>query len=249
MRPFDHAVAMALGGAVLAYPDAGAGFSNEAVAGFAPRALVCASSALPYGQTDWQSAHASGLFQINKNSGAGFELTHSGLEVYKEQRFRGVYGRKLAPNWSLGASLDVLHLAAPEYGSATGFTMGIGFLAKVLPTVWLASRIQNPFQQRLSSVAPLPTVFLLGGAWKPGGVFVLIAEVEKELERQGQVKCGLEYRPTEKMVFRTGVRSSPARVTFGAGLLLGNGISLDAATEWHQILGLTPSLMVCWRKK
>lgn len=248
MRPFDHAVAMALGGAVLAYPDAGAGVCNEAVAGFAPHALVCASSALPYGQTDWQTAQTCGLFQINKNSGAGFELVHSGIDVYNEQRFRGLYGRKLAPNWSLGASLDVLHLSAPEYGSSTGFTMGIGFLAKVLPTVWLASRIQNPFQQRMS-VAPLPTVFSLGGAWKPGGVFVLLAEVEKELERRGQVKCGLEYRPAEKMVFRVGVRSSPARVALGAGLMLGNGISLDAATEWHQVLGLTPSVMVGWRKK
>lgn len=248
MRPFDNAVAMGLGGAVLAYSDAGAGISNEAMAGFVPRTFVGAGSAVPYGLTDWQSAQAFGIFQINKNSGAGFELAHSGIEVYREQRLKLVYGRKLAPNWSLGASLDVLHVSASEYGSATGFTFGIGFLARVMPTVWLASRVQNPVQQHLS-LAPLPTVFSLGGGWKPGAHLALLAEVEKELERTGQVKCGLEYRPVEKVKFRVGIRSRPARFCLGAGLVTKNGLTIDAATEWHQVLGLTPSVMVGWGKK
>lgn len=248
MRPFDNAVAMGLGGAVLAYPDAGAGISNEAVTGFAPRAFVGAGSAIPYGLADWQSARACGIFRINKNSGAGFELAHSGIEAYREQQLKLVYGRKLASNWSLGASLDVLHLSAPEYGSVTGFTFGIGLLARVMPTIWLASRVQNPVQQNLS-VAPLPTVFSLGGAWKPGTHFALLAGVEKELERTGQVKCGLEYRPVEKVVFRAGVRSRPARFSLGAGVMMKNGLTIDAATEWHQFLGLTPSVMVGWGKK
>lgn len=248
MRPFDNAVALALGGAVSAYAWPGAGTGNEAVAGLAPRTFVGAGSVLPYGLSDWQVAQAYGLFRLNGNSGVGFELAHSGVEAYGEQRFRGVYGRKMAQNWSLGASLDLLHVSAQEYGSATGITFSIGFLAQVMPSVWLASRVQNPLQQGLAGV-PLPTVLTLGGAWKPGTVFALLAEVEKEMERTGQVKCGLEYRPANNMVFRVGVRSRPARFSVGAGMRMNNGVTLDAATEWHPILGLTPALTVGWGKK
>ncbi len=248
MRPFDHAVAMGLGGATLAYSDPSAGFSNEAVAAFAQKTYAGAGSAVPYGITDWRFAQAQALFRVGSNSGAGIDVVHSGIDAYSEQRLRMLYGRRMAQNWSLGASADVLHLSAAEYGSAAGITFSIGFLARVMPEVWLASRIQNPLQQKLS-YAPLPTVLSLGGAWRPGTVFTLLAEVEKELERTGQVKCGLEYRPLEKVVFRVGVRSRPARFALGAGLRLNNGLSIDAATEWHQVLGLTPSVMVGWVKK
>ena len=47
MRPVDNAAALALGGAVIAYPGTGAGLSNDALPGFGEKFGVLLGSALP----------------------------------------------------------------------------------------------------------------------------------------------------------------------------------------------------------
>jgi hypothetical protein len=246
MRPFDHAGALGMGGAAGAYPEAG--YTNPAAPAFGPATYVSASSVMPYGLADWQSGRAQAVFRAGRNGGCAAEVLHAGIDAYREQRMRLVYARKLAANWSLGVAGDLLHVAAPEYGSGTSATFGIGMLARVHPEIWLASQVVNPLQQRLAGI-PLPTVLILSGAWRPGGAFVFTADVEKALERQAEVRCGLEYRPLKNAALRLGVRTHPSRVSAGAGLVFWKQWRVDAAAEWHPVLGVTPGLAMIWTKK
>ena len=69
------------------------------------------------------------------------------------------------------------------------------------------------------------------------------------LERPVQIKAGMEYRPLESLYVRAGVRTGgTARAGFGIGIRFGKGLGLDAGSEWHPSLGITPALMFVWRK-
>lgn len=247
MRPFDNAAALALGGATVAYPGTAIGLTNDALPGFGEKAGVYLSSALPYGIGDWQTARFQGFARLSARDGMGLEFMHSGIEAYGEQRARLLYGRQLGPKLFLGGSADMLRVTAQEYGSATAFTFGLSVLANPLPKVWIGARLQNPLQLKLSEEV-VPAVLHIGLAWAASSSLTLLAETEKDLDRPVQVKAGLEYRPVSVLVLRAGFRSAPARVGFGAGIRLKNGLSFDTGAEWHPTLGITPAATVVWRK-
>lgn len=106
----------------------------------------------------------------------------------------------------------------------------------------------NPFQQKIGT-DNIPTVLRIGATWKPTDIFLIALETEKDLERPTQVKMGVEYHPSPLVVIRAGTRAGKvARMAFGIGFRLKNGISMDVGSEWHPTLGITPAAMVTWRK-
>jgi hypothetical protein len=248
MRPFDNAAAMGMGGATVAMPSLSAAVPNEAQLGLGQRLGVWAGSAVPYGVEGWQTANFQAMLGVGKFGGAGLSIEHSGTDIYKEQRFRLAYGRRLTEAFYLGGSADVMRASAAEYGNTTFYTFGLGILAKALPKVWLGAKIQNPFQQKIGEDV-VPTVLRIGASWKPSELLLMLFETEKDLERPVMIKAGLEYRPVQALVIRAGMRSNEvARLGFGAGVRLKNNLSLDLSSEWHPSLGLTPSFMVAWGK-
>lgn len=248
MRAFDNAASLALGGATVAYPGLAAGLNNEALPAFGDQFGVYLGSAIPYGITDWQTAQFQGFAKPGKNDGFGLDIAQSGIEAYREQRFRLLYGRRLSGRFFLGGSAAFMRVSAQEYGSANGVTFGLGLMANVLPGLWLGARVHNPFQQKVGDYAAAASM-RIGAAWQSSRILTLLAEVEKSLDRVAQIKAGVEYRPAEVLVVRAGVRTGNlARIGFGAGVRLKNGLALDAGSEWHPSLGMTPAAMVTWKK-
>jgi len=248
MRPADNAASLALGGAVVAYPGSGTGLANDAAPGFAEKAGVFLSSALPFGISGWQTANVQGFARMSAKDGFGLDIAHSAIEVYGEQQFRLIYGRRLGEKILLGGSAALLRVSAKEYGSATGATLSLSLLANPLPGLWLGAKIQNPVELELGG-AVLPSLLRIGAAWQAASTLVLLLETEKDLERPAQLKAGIEYLPVSQLVLRMGMRTDPARLGFGAGYRLKNGLEIGSGAEWHPTLGFTPSAMVIWRKE
>ncbi|MEY3194093.1 MAG: hypothetical protein RIQ78_189 [Bacteroidota bacterium] len=248
MRPFDNAASMGMGGATIAMSDFSTGLSNDGQLGLEVNTRVMAGSAIPYTLTGWQTGYVQGVLGLGKSSGVGVGVFYNGTDLYAEQRFQGSYGRRLGEKFYLGGALDVLRNSAREYGSSTAVTMGISLLAQVLPQVWMGMKIQNPFQQSIGT-DPIPTIFRVGASWKPTEIFLLAFETEKDLDRPTQVKMGVEYRPTSMLAIRAGTRAGKlARMSFGIGMRLKHGISIDVGSEWHPILGITPAAGVSWQQ-
>lgn len=247
MRAFDNSTAMALGGSVVAYPGLGAGLTNDAVPGWGEKAALFLGAAVPYSIGGWQAAHFQGIVGLGANDGLGFEFAHSAIDAYGEQQFRLVYGRRLGEKLLLGGSAQVLRVSAQDYGNTTGFTFGLSLLAEPLPGVWLGARVQNPLQIEIAETA-VPTVLRIGAAWQAASTLILLAETEKDLDRPAQIKVGIEYHPVPVLTLRIGMRTEPARLGFGAGIQLKNGLEFDTGAEWHPTLGLTPTAMIVWRK-
>jgi hypothetical protein len=251
MRPFDNAAVLAMGGAGIALPDLASGLNNDAQAGMLKSGSpgFWAGSAIPYGLSGWQTAHIQGVIGLTKGSGLGLDMLHSATSAYAEQRFRLAYGRQLGEKIFLGGSADVLRVSAQEYGSVTAATFSLSLLAQALPKVWLGAKLQNPFQQKIGDDIPI-SLFRLGAVWKPTELFLFTFETEKDLERPAQIKGGFEYRPHSLLSVRAGMRTgTAARIGFGVGLRLKNGLALDVGSEWHPSLGITPAAMVSWRKE
>jgi hypothetical protein len=247
MRAFDGAPALALGGATTAYPGTDLGIGTAAKLGMGDKLGFWAGSALPYSIGGWQSVKLQGLIGLNRYSGAGIEVVHAGTDAYTEQHFSLQYGRKLSEKLMIGANADVLRISQKEYGSVNKATFGLSLLARALPKLWIGARVQNPFQQKIGSDI-IPSVLNIGACWKPSELLYLMAETEKDLERPAQIKAGIEYHPGGIFVVRAGMRTGPSRVGFGLGLRLKNGLRLDVSSEWHSVLGITPALMISWRK-
>jgi hypothetical protein len=244
-RSFDNAAALALGGAVIAFPTAEAGFDNEAAAGALSRWRVAAGSALPYSLPLWRAAYFDAGIPLDGRSAAMVEFSASGIDVYREQRLRAAYARRLGEQSFAAVGVSVLHLAAPEYGSATGATASAAALVRVLPGVWLGARIDNPVAQVLSGAA-LPTGLRAGACWQLSPAVRVLGEIDKTLGRRTDVKAGVDYRPVPSVAIRAGYRAGPGAMSFGAGWRLRSGLLLDAASEWHAVLGFTPALRVGW---
>ncbi|MCC7246815.1 MAG: hypothetical protein IT269_14110 [Saprospiraceae bacterium] len=248
MRPFDNAAAIASGGGNIAMPVFSQGINNEALLGRPNGTGIWAGSVLPFGISGWQVAHFTGSIGFQEKNGVALQIVHSGTEDYAEQRFQLMYGRRLGEKLYIGGSALALRASAPEYGSATSATFGLAVLAQPLPQVWVGARIQNPAQQKIGNDL-IPSLLRIGATWQPSQLLLINAEVEKDLEREGQVKAGFEYMPLEKFVLRAGVRAGLAtRLGFGAGFRLKSGLRADLGAEWHPQLGITPALMISWIK-
>ncbi|MEZ4928095.1 MAG: hypothetical protein R3A50_17555 [Saprospiraceae bacterium] len=247
MRPFDNAAAMGMGGANVALSGLSTGIGNEAQLGKSPKLQLMAGTAIPYTISGWQSAHFQGILGIGKSGGAAISVLHSATELYREQRFELSYGRQLGEKFYLGGTAQLMHSSANEYGSNTAAGFSIGILAHALPEVWIGAKIQNPLQQQIGDYLA-PTILRIGATWQPSDLFLISLETEKDLERPIQMKMGVEYRPYQMFAIRLGTRAgNVARMTFGLGLRLNNGTSIDVGSEWHPVLGITPAAMVYHR--
>lgn len=245
MRPIDPAPALGFGGAAIAYPGLESGLHNDAQLGFARGWGLSAASAIPFGITDWKTGAASACIGLKGSSGMGLDIVFSGTIYYSEQRTRLAFGRKLGEKIMLGISADILHVSASGYGGTTKLTGGLGVLAHPLPQFWIGAAIRNPFLQKIGE-DPVPSILRIGACWEPSGLFRLVAETEKYLERPPQTKVGFEYRPGDLLTIRAGIRSTPARAAFGVGLRLKKHLRIDLGSEWHPVLGLTTALMISW---
>ncbi|HMX38994.1 MAG TPA: hypothetical protein PK971_00735 [Saprospiraceae bacterium] len=248
-RAVEPAVALSLGGANVAHSTLSAGIAHAAQLDGSERSGFFASTALPYGIAGWKTVRFQGFMSGGNSAAFGLDIAHGGTEGYTEQTLQVLYGRRMGKRWSLGLQAGMARVAAQEYGSAAAPTYGVSARVQMLPRLSLAASVQNPLPPRLAGT-DLPAVLRIGAAWWASPIFVLLSEVEKDIERPTQVKAGLEYRPAASALYvRAGIRAGQAgRAALGLGLRLKSGLHLDVASEWHPSLGLTPAAMVSWRK-
>ena len=245
MQSIDNAAALAMSGSLTAAPNADRGIHNAALPALDQRFGILAGAALPYELTDWQAFQMQVWGAVGPNGGFAVDVQQNGLEAYREQRFAASYSRRLSDKLYLGVEGQYLRLNQQEYGAANGVSAGLSLLANPIPDIWLGGNIQNPFGIELAG-ATLPARLEIGGAWQYRNVMLLSVEVDKDLDREAQLRVGLEYAPIQLVRVRLGMRSEPARPAFGLGLYLPNGLSLNIGADWHNTLGISSGFMVAW---
>ncbi|GAA4354268.1 hypothetical protein GCM10023185_15870 [Hymenobacter saemangeumensis] len=180
-----------------------------------------------------------------KNGVVGLEAQRFGGRLYNETRLGAGYGYRLGLI-SLGGRLDVLQVSIEGLGSRRVVLGSLGGHVEVVPgRLAFGAALYNLNQARLASYQNerVPTVLKAGLAYRPTTQVLLLAETEKDVERDANFKAGLEYRPVALLAARIGLASLTEQVTAGLGLTA-SSFQLDYAAAYQQALGFSHHLSV-----
>ena len=177
----------------------------------------------------------------------GLTVNYFGFGAYNEQKIGLSYARKLAKNFSLGAQFDYLGTRIPEYGASASFTFELGLLAKLSKQVTLAAHTYNPINSKVAGLDRLPNLVKIGVGYSPSEKVTLTGELQKDIYEFPLVgKIGVEYRPVKALAIRAGFAANqPTIASFGLGIFV-QGLRIDVASSYHQILGVTPSVSISY---
>jgi len=173
----------------------------------------------------------------------GLVLTHSGTASYSEMKASVSYARKFGNHFSAGISAVYLRLGLPEeYGAKNLVSCEIGLMFIPNKRFSLGLQIVNPVPIKITKnpVELLPITVCIGITYHFSDSFFAGIEAEKDLLHRPLIRLGAEYHFIKSAYARLGISLNPAKFAFGFGLEFGN-LKIDLASEYHQVLGFSPS--------
>jgi len=177
----------------------------------------------------------------------GVGINYLGRKEYNEKMMSLSFGKLFAKKFSVGVKFDYLNYSIVEYGQRNLFTFDVGFQYQALKNLLLGAHVFNPLPLELEKVygEKVATILRFGAAYQPIKKITLLAEFEKDLVYQPNLKFGLDYQVVEIFSIRAGINSFPLRGTFGFGLNM-KGFNLDFSGNYHSVLGITPQLSLSY---
>lgn len=179
----------------------------------------------------------------------GLNVSSFGYSSYSESKIGIGYGRRLAENLLIGVQMDYLRVQLGDiYGTQNTFVAELGMKANLTNKLSVAAHVYNINRAKLAAYNDerVPTVLRLGGLYEFSEKVLLVAEVEKDIQKKASVKAGMEYHVTKPLYFRAGFSSEPFKTAFGVGLDL-NLFKIDISTSYHPQLGFTPQMSLTYQ--
>lgn len=173
----------------------------------------------------------------------GLGISWFGFKLFSQQKFNLAYAKSFGENFSMGISLDYLATVIPEYENQNSFLAEFGISAKPFPKIILGAHLFNPTGSRLAKYGreKIPTLIQMGVAYIYSEKILLLAEVEKDIEKKTGIKTGIEYSPIKELYLRIGYSTQPSAISFGVGLLL-KEFNIAIASSYHPLLGISSQL-------
>jgi hypothetical protein len=236
----------ALSHASVSFPDAWAGFHNQAGLSFLTDISAGFFFESKFGVEELSLA--AGSMVLPAGEGAfGISFFQFGKGVYKENKFGLAYSRQLAERWSAGIQLDYFSQTFPENERTKGFaTFEGGLLFKASENLILGTHVFNPVSAGIEMPGgkqKMPVVFRAGGHYLFDETVLVAFEAEKDNQNPLLFKSGIEFFPVESLALRFGASGKPFKYTAGFGYRTGP-ISADFAFGYHGNLGISPSVSV-----
>ena len=231
---------LAMGQTGLTFADINSIFSNQAGLAFLEGPAFLAFAEQRFMLEELQSFSFGGALPTSTGT-FGLSLNHFGFDDYNEQRVGLAYARRLFSRVALGAQFLMLNTRIPEYGNKAAFTFELGALLELIPQLEFGVHLFSPARVEVAPEEYLPSVLRMGLRYFPSNSLNLLAEVEKDLDHPVRVKMGAEYKAAEPLALRFGMATQPVALSFGVGYRLPNGLGLDVASSYHQLLGFTPA--------
>lgn len=186
---------------------------------------------------------------IPTNTGTfGLTVRHLGFDLWREQMAGVSYARQLAKGLSFGGQIDYYHLDLKEYGNQSTFTFELGLQLELSSDVLLGLYTVNPVRAGLTEDEILPSFLALGIAYRLNESLDLLGEVQQTLQGSTDLKFGLAYKIIEALEAQLGFQSKASVFSFGLSYQSNYGLQLGMAMNYHQVLGLTPSVGVVFYK-
>ncbi len=208
---------------------------------------IYTSYLLPYFIQDL-SEKELGLVIPFKKANLGFSINQYGFDLYQENSVAITYARNLMPNLSLGFQMNILQHYIKQSGSGYQLVSSMGIIYDVSSVLSFGAQIYNIEESSFlieEFESPIPSLFVFGFSWKPVSQFELSGEYEKVGDYTSLLKFGMEYKPGDIVVLRTGVLGKPINYTLGAGIYF-NRFEFDVAMAHHAVLGVSSSFGITY---
>ena len=233
----------ALGHASACLYDVWSARNNQGSLGFVRQSEVAAFYENRFLLKDLAQSGFAAVLPIKKGT-FGLSYSNLGNKFYRESQTTLSYGMLLNPNISVGIGFDYLNTKIADiYGKANAFTGSVGFTAKILPQIVIATHIYNPFRAKITNYnnEKVPTILKFGAQYVFSKKVFLVAEAEKTSSQKVNIKGGIEYMPASIVYLRAGASSYPTQASFGVGVNY-NGLKIDMSSMYHSVLGFSPQI-------
>ena len=167
-----------------------------------------------------------------------------GYEQFRTTRIGCGYSMQLSDNFSAGVQLNYMNLRLdPFYGVRHALTAEVGMLLKVNDKLNLGFSILNLGRTQLSEFQDdrFSTIMRLGASYKISEHLLLVSELSTDITYATRLCGGIEYSPHDQFYLRVGAQGAPVEFSGGIGMKW-KRLMLDLGTNYHQILGWTPSV-------
>jgi len=238
------------GGNTALTADVWALFSNPANLGELEKLEVGSYFERRYNLQELQYFAFAAAYPFHHQHAGGISFSSFGWEFYKSNLIGLNYVYHLLKIIHLGIRLNYANIAIPNYGTWNSFLVDVGGNAKISKKINIGFKVLNANQAEILE-DKLPTEIAIGMKYQPSQKVKLLTEFKKNHLFPVSFCIGLEYLPTEYLVFRTGSAISSHRLpapnnyfvtsSFGIGVFWQN-ILLDFAAQWHDKLGITPAI-------
>ncbi len=210
-----------------------------------------------YNMPELQYLALGGVYPFNKEHTIGACFSSFGWEFFKTNLMGLNYTYHLLKIIHLGIRLNYANTAIPNYGNWYSWLVDIGGNATISKKVNVAFKVMNANQSEILE-DKLPVEIAIGLKYQPSKKVKVLTEWKKNHLFPVSFLMAVEYQPTNYLFFRTGSGISSNRLpapnnyfltsAFGVGLHWQNMI-LDLAAQWHDRLGLTPSISLGYKLK
>jgi hypothetical protein len=180
----------------------------------------------------------------------GASLSSFGYALFKQNNFAMGCGKAFGSRLAFGMGLNYVETSIVEYGTKKIVSAEAAVQSKPFSNLTIGAAIKNITQSRIANDANerMPTLMQLGAHYLFSEKFMLIAEVEKIIDKKPSLKVGAEYRPVQVLYLRGGINTYPAMHSFGMGVIA-KQLKIDIAANYHWVLGLSTQLGVMYEFK
>ena len=172
----------------------------------------------------------------------GIMASNFGFNAYNEQKFGLAYARKLSKAISLGGQMDMLRYNIENIGSKNSFSFEAGLIANISDQLALGTHVFSPIHVNINDIDIISTRFRLGLKYAPSDKVFILAEADKTIDKDMELKFGVSYTPLKVLSVLAGFNTALSSFHFGASLSIQETYKIKTAVGSSHLLGNTPAI-------
>lgn len=237
----NHASSFGMGNIVGSYKDIRGVVANPSAIASLPGVQSFVFVDQRFGLKELSSYSAAVAIPMNSGS-FGISLNRFGYDLYNENLVSLSYARQLLTNLSIGGAVEYNYFSIPEYGTKGQIGFQLGINSAINSTTTLYFSIKNPNRPLINETDRMPGFFNIGATYSPSKQLVIRTELNKTLDFKEDLRFGVEYFPSPKIIIRAGGHTYPAQFSFGFGVLPYESIVIEASSKYDTQLGFLPGI-------
>jgi hypothetical protein len=179
----------------------------------------------------------------------GLNAAYFGNPSHNETKLGLAYARTLGAV-DVGVQFNYFRFSTAGYQPSSAINIEAGMLLQLNDEIITGIHLYNPAGTRFGNIKEerLPLICTVGIGYDVSENFLLAGVIQKMEDHPVNMQAGVLYRFHKKLWAKAGISTATPSCMIGVGLLL-NDFQLEINFAYHQILGLTPGMLVIYQQQ